>query len=133
MTENKWTQEREKRFWEYFGFKQANIRWNYHYERGVRVADWLYPDGTFHRELPDITDLNALFKWAVPKVQDMGYSVELIAHHGKCNWEEGNFQCRIATPNDFCEMGNIFGAITKDPAQALAEALEKALTGGKNG
>jgi len=66
------TEQEIKELWKQLGFEQADIRWDYHYERGQRVADWLYPDGTFHRDLPSLTGIETLgnlFKWAVPKLE----------------------------------------------------------------
>jgi len=78
------TEQEIKEFWEKLGFKWANIRWDYHYERGQRVADWLYPDGTFHRDLPSLTGIEALgnlFRWAVPKLQEVSKEHYITFEH----------------------------------------------------
>jgi len=109
------TEQEIKEFWEKLGFKWANIRWDYHYERGQRVADWLYPDGTFHRDLPSLTGIETLgnlFKWAVPKVRSIWLQ----------SGEDGQFFCQAL-------LGDIRSnlVINKDPAIALFRAIQQVI------
>ena len=98
-----WDTERIKRFWEACGFLTG--------ANGAFTMGWYkYPDSLLLRdELPDITDLNALFKWAVPKVQEKMAKYKVM--HLLKDWVEA------------------IVIWDKDPAQALAEAIEKALIG----
>ncbi|KKN72645.1 hypothetical protein LCGC14_0408870 [marine sediment metagenome] len=52
------TDEQVKEFWEKCGFKRDSI-----------IEHWDYPDGSPYSQLPP-TDLNNLFKYAVPKVYE---------------------------------------------------------------
>jgi hypothetical protein len=70
------TDQQIMEFWELFGFREDDTKRHYHYERGIRVVNWLYPDGTFHRDLPSLRGLEApgnLFKWAVSELQSEYY------------------------------------------------------------
>ena len=93
-----WTPEKEQKFWERCGFR--------YYDKAIAET----PAGDFI--IPDITDLNALFKYAVPKVK---------------RWEMGS------CPNDtifaiVCQESRFPSeAVAETPALALAEAIEKAL------
>jgi hypothetical protein len=72
------TQEEIKELWEWCGF----VRVPCHRDC---VPHWHYPDGkvaSLLDGLPPI-DLNNLFKYAVPKLQDEGNNVELYAYEHK--------------------------------------------------
>ncbi len=65
--------------WEQCGFKLKEDwkRKGYHYERTVKCPNWIYPDNPYweygESHLPRI-DLNSLFKYAVPKLENrIGY------------------------------------------------------------
>lgn len=90
-----WTQERIQRFWEKCGFHQHKERY-------------------LHRDLPEITDLNALFEWAVPKLLSQGLDIDLA------NTSRGWAACIIGGDGEICIEHT-------SPALALAGAIEKAL------
>ena len=70
---NEPTEAQIKEFWEWCGF------WQDTYDKGL----WRFPDGyTVAGELLPI-DLNNLFKYAVPFLQDKGYMVELFSYEHK--------------------------------------------------
>jgi hypothetical protein len=85
------SQERLQRFWEQYGFKQVEVKQGdgegFSYD-----LHWRYEDYDSY-ELPKVT-LDNLFKFAVPKLHEMGLNVEL---------------------RDFCEPDwvEFMGAITK--------------------
>ena len=118
MTE--WDNDRQKRFWKACGCVQASgvLKRDFHYEFGAKVGDWRWPDGSQcnHGRLPDIHDLNALFKYAVPKL----YMYEL----NNANEEHEVMACVLLTDADddefVCKRG-------KDVALTLAEAIEKVI------
>ncbi len=66
------TEAQVKEFWEWCGFKRLpEGKKGWHYERTVKVMNWLAPDQTeYFMSLPYLPriDLNSLFKYAVPKV-----------------------------------------------------------------
>ena len=72
------TQEQIKEFWEYFGIEfqiMAGGTNGYLYWRKSGTELW-------EPGWPDI-DLNNLFKWAVPKLQDKGYQVDIVCFEHK--------------------------------------------------
>lgn len=70
------TDEQIKEFWEWCGFVDT-------FEGDTGAYYWTAPnDGGYGVDLPPI-DLNNLFRWAVPKLQDKGYMVELYAFECK--------------------------------------------------
>ena len=119
MTEqNEWTTERQKRFWEAIPteheWQSTEDKW------GNLKCKWcgeIRPKSMLvtTKCRPDITDLNALFKWAVPML--FKYTLET-------SWlPDGKYHVATATYE-----GKWSGLVySKDPAQALAEAIEKAL------
>jgi len=111
-----WTQERIKRFWEACGFVEVLGKENWRYEEFKETNYWWQaPKGGRYLELPSITDLNALFKYAVPKVCEEGYSVEL--------WALKGFESIIKKEDEIISDEFDF----EDPALALAGAIEKAI------
>ena len=78
------TQEQIRTLWEWCGWKRIPFgKHNFHYERDEKAMDWLAPDSDrSSTHLPDL-DLNNLFKWAVPKVDEHGA--------GACEWVLGRF------------------------------------------
>ena len=61
------TKEQEEKIWRWCGFRLADVKKDYHYEGGVRVADWENPDNTYTvKYLPQFT-LDNLERWAFPK------------------------------------------------------------------
>ena len=116
MTE--WDNDRQRRFWEACGIKRG---------RKVEVAgvsedvyNWNYPDGWTRLNPPDIHSLNDLFKYAVPKLMEQGYTIMCESV------KEG-----ISVLYEWCftrgENEGIWQALDKDPALALAEAIEKVI------
>ena len=80
---------------------------------------WHDPEGKqLSEELPSI-DLNSLFKWAVPNLQDKGEVISLIAY------EHAGFGCRIASV--FTTTGAHTMVEDKDPALALFWAISQAI------
>ena len=62
------TEEQEKKVWGWCGFKQLPVgKWAYHWEKCIRVGNWLKPDNdnpdSSIAYLPPI-DLNSLFEYA---------------------------------------------------------------------
>ena len=100
-------QELNTKLAEWVGFKKANIKWDYHYEVGIRVPDWLYPSDPRYceRELPNFPEsLDACFKWLVPKL-DFGqmelYSLEdgtWLFHLNYVGKEDKGYSGRGKTP-----------------------------------
>jgi hypothetical protein len=75
--------EEQKKFWEWCGWRQVpEGKKAFHYERCQKVMNWYAPDNQerSYKFLPDV-DLNSIFKWAVPKIADSDYYIEL--YHDK--------------------------------------------------
>lgn len=100
---------------EFAGFKIHQRR---EYIRGKGFEDfdhgWDYPDGSWHSLLPDLLrDLNALFKWPVWVLREMGYEVTIVSSPGE--------ECHCSLfKNRIGQTGN-----AEDPAAALFNAIEK--------
>ena len=128
MSENEWTTERTQRFWEAIPteheWQSTEDKW------GNLKCKWcgeIRPKSMLvtTKCRPDITDLNALFKWAVPNVEKI-LDLEGIEFSPKDEtayihyWQHtGNLEADNYLYN--------YQGKSKDPAQALAEAIEKAL------
>ncbi len=105
----------DKEFWELCGFEWHEM-----------IELWNDPiRGLVSSILPPI-DLNNLFKYAVPKLQDKGFEFCLSD-----SWGKPPYHAEIYRYGDNGEF--LFKhVINYDPAQALKEAISKAL-GGKDG
>ena len=102
MDKDEISQERQEKFWGELGVRKAN-------------TFWITPNGDVWQALP--IDLNNLFKYAVPKLQDKGYWVILKA------FEQSEFEGQISDiihDPDFT-----IKVRDKDPATALFLVLEK--------
>ena len=120
------TEEQEKWFWE-----QCGLTWQY-YSFSVKTnekitdAGWVFPDGEFHFNLPPI-DLNNLFKYAVPKLEPLGYDLDISNDLELLGWSvcchNTKSECSIASPMVSCKL--------EDIALALFWTIYKAF-GGKN-
>ena len=123
MTE--WDNDRQKRFWEACGCVQASgvLKRDFHYEFGAKVGDWRWPDGSGckHGRLPDIHDLNVLFKYAVPKVIELGDSVTILC------LPHNSYEVEIQLHNGHPVHYETVSAINRDIALCLAEAIEKVI------
>ena len=121
------TQEQIKEFWEWCGF-----RWEG--EDEVGKGFWLSPDGYAYcypnnhltsTELLPFIDLNNLFKYAVPRLQDRGHQVELLAfeHKGfRATVYKECFSRRGSDGYDPC-LEPITQQDSEDPALALFWAI----------
>lgn len=115
------TKEQLQKFWEWCGFK-------YVFGEMVRTGEfteqnyyWESPTGKKYFELPQL-DLNHLFKYAVPKVQDVG-GCWIQTEYDK-NTQEFQYRACIYM------VGGYFGVgISKDPALALFWAIWKVIDG----
>ena len=64
------SQERIKRFWKWCGFKEVFGQETWRFERYKETNHWWEaPNGQRFVDCPPV-DLNNLFKWAVPKLDD---------------------------------------------------------------
>jgi hypothetical protein len=108
--------DRIRRFWETVGLTvDYSERWHCYYVYS--------PEGQELSSLGTFTDLNSLFKWAVPKLNEKGWGVNLMQAMGnkywKCVlWEWGN---PFTSPLDNIRQDG------ETPAAALFEALCLAL------
>ena len=76
----------------------------------VNYRYWLYPDGTYHKELPNFPQsLDACFEWLMQKPKSKVFLV-LWAMDVVCDWAEGK---------------------EPRPALALCLAIEKLINGGQ--
>ncbi len=115
------TEEETKELGELCGFRKLPMgKRGYHFEQTEKVMNWMPPDAKEAWEsvahLPRI-DLDNLFKYAVPKIWEAGSVVAMIAYPD--NTCECEVITRRETPNSFAK--------GKDPAEALAQAILKAL------
>ena len=83
---------------------------------------WRYPDGSCYEALPNFTkSLDACFKWLVPKILRLEYSVIITQDLGRA--------IGYIRP---LQVGRQFDAVdNKNPALALCLAIEKLIDGGK--
>ena len=73
------------KFWTWCGFTQyPQGRKNFHYDMGVKVMDWIAPRHHYGNMgyLPRL-GLSEIYEYAIPKLQDKGYSVVLTAYEHK--------------------------------------------------
>jgi hypothetical protein len=78
------------------------------------VSEWfLYPDGDIRAYLPSI-DLNNIFKWVVPKLQEKAYMIDLLAY------ECSGYKASIWTLDD---IDPIVTKESEDPVTALVKAI----------
>ena len=84
------------------------------------VAIWQLPNSFGSAREPDLTDLNFLFQWIVPKLQSR-YDFEL--NQDVCF--PGLFSCRIREP--LPGIYPVYHGQDKDPATAILQAVEKVM------
>jgi len=128
MTENP-TEQEIKEFWEGCGWRQLSEgSRGFHHERGEKVMNWLPPDNNDYvygqTYLPRI-DLNNLFRWAVPKLKEFSLIYFITFDHRFNEPDIWLVTVNMETKSEWLE----YEAENKDPAFALAEAIEKALIG----
>jgi hypothetical protein len=107
------------RFWTWCGFSH-NTK-TYHYFKGARIPNWIEPSGEItNRLIPylkgdlPILSLNTIYDHAIPKLQDEGYSVELLAY--EC-YEFGAFLIDVIHDITYPEVRS------ENPAEALYKAI----------
>jgi len=89
----------------------------------------IYDRGVLEPTLPNFTeDLNACFKWLVPKLQEKGYTVDIFG------FEHKSFAINICSvfPVDdtgFCQ--SVAEAKDDNPALALCKAIEQLIDKGE--
>ena len=101
-------------FWEQCGFRYIPLLLH----GTVPVETWLYPDGITMNPLPP-TDLNNLFKYAVPKL-------DYLEIHGGLKGEHTLITVKV---EQFKEANEYWGEDNKDSALALFWACYKAFGG----
>ena len=78
------SEQQMREFWEWCGFMRLpEGNRDYHYEHTVKTMNWKSPCETeICASIPVLPrlDLNNLFKYAVPKLQDKGFMVELYSY-----------------------------------------------------
>lgn len=129
------TEEQVKKLWEWYGFKAIKHKDCYapqtehgkthpnevchieHYEEGVRHCNHYYPP----------IDLKSLYKYPVPKLQDMGHLVELLAVEHKGFRATIYEECFSQRGSDGCDpyLRPVAQQDDDDPAQALLGAILK--------
>lgn len=115
-----WTEERIRRFWKKSGFSfvpasksgKENIC-------GKKLAMWQYPDGSQLTFLPLITNLNALFEWAVPILTSCVIDIDSVVVRVKARLVDK------ASETEYQHYNHC--TIEEATAIALAEAMEKVL------
>ena len=81
---------------------------------------WLYPDGFYMPNLP-VLDLNNIYRYAIPKLQKMGYHTELTSYN------DGITQARIFTIINVEKTNNVACVESKSPTEALYNAIMKVI------
>jgi hypothetical protein len=108
-----------REFWERFGFKYSE---EYHY--GSLRKLWVYPDGVKRSSPPALT-LDNLFKWAVPKLETLGYDLEISNDSAMMGWsvccENLHSGCSMASPLIHCELERIAIALFRAIQQVIKE------------
>lgn len=110
MTEQKPTDKQIKKFWAWCGFRL---------EADIDFFWWYLPDGG-HLPLGEqpALDLNNLFKYAVPKLDELGYAFELYRWH-EVDWKNAGYGARVYRYTPIVPQPTIMG----DPALALFWAI----------
>ena len=114
MTE--WDNDRQRGFWEACGFEVIKRIW---LGETIHRTQWVHGkgcDSIILPELPDIHDLNALFKYAVPEALKT-YKVAMFS-------EPKGYSVYFFRDSDACSKT---AAFDPNPALALAEAIEKVI------
>ena len=100
------TQEQVKEFWFKFGLRCDNVGWYVPINEVDAVPDY-YIGGL---STPDL-DLNNLFKYAVPKLEPLGYNLLINNDLEMLGWSvccsNTKSECSIASPMVHCELGEI--------------------------
>jgi len=111
------TKEQIKAFWEWCGIKER-------FESDTGTWYYHYPNRVNDIELPPV-DLNNLFKYAVPKFQDMGNPVTLEAYEHKGYLARVYKDCFTQRPDGSYEpfLEPIGECKDDDPALALFWAI----------
>ena len=119
------TKALNERLAKWAGFTKADTiaRNGYHWEKGIRVPDWMCPDGTtsyrgasrlYKGDPPDFpNDLNACFKWIVPRLQYWKLEPALFS-------SEDTFACAQVNGHNACALGT-------PTSRALCLAVEKVI------
>ncbi|GAG87747.1 unnamed protein product [marine sediment metagenome] len=119
------TAKQLKKFWEWCGFELEIVSFNTDPadlggKRECTVDHWHY-GANLWTVFPPTIDLNNLFKYAVPKLIELGYHLEL------CDTTKPN-EYRVAIKDrSFSLVGNLWW--DNDPALALFWAIEKLIDG----
>jgi hypothetical protein len=79
---------------------------------GLNYAQWI-------PRVPE-PDLNNLYQYAIPKLQDKGYMIELTAYDNVGFYGEIGFEAIIKHPN---YKGNLFDEEADNPTEALYKAI----------
>lgn len=113
------------RIWTWCGFTQYPTgRKNFHYEQTVKVMDWIAPKGHYGNMgyLPRL-ELTEIYEYAIPKLQDKGYFIALIAYEHK------GFKVNVShiTNNDAQ-----FSVESDNPTEALYSAIMKVIDSEKD-
>jgi len=111
-------EERDRKLAEWAGFKMQtldDLEPRFRHPANLRLVA---PDGSRHLTL-DLTSLDAIFKWLVPKLQEQGYLVALrllgsIAGGWEAEIGKGYFPYEVYST-----------ARAEEPALALCKAIEQ--------
>ena len=107
-----------KKLAEWAGFEEAKDREDGH----LYTIGWEYPDDSKLGKLPNFTEsLDDCFKWLVPKLQNKGQVIELIAYEHK------RFGFVVTS---VLENKTLVVIRNDNPALALCLAIEKLIDGG---
>lgn len=106
------------RFWTWCGFKENPDKsklWNYDGKFKETNHWWIAPTGKNYVDLPQPT-LDNLYQYSIPKLQDKGYFVALIAYEHK------GFKVNIShITNENAQ----FSIESDSPTEALCNAIMK--------
>ena len=101
------------KFWTWCGFTQyPQGRKNFHYEQTFKVMDWIYPKGHYGMGYLPQLELTEIFTYAIPKLQENGYNLQLDSRGNK-------FHAIIFNSNEK-RMGL---GIADNPTEALYKAI----------
>ena len=107
----------EQEFWEKCGFRLEDKASCYTPSNPYLVKGWVYLADTLALSLPSIHSLDALFKWAVPKIDVQRIEFSPVGNCTLIMWNGRNYSNTVKS--------------SINPALALAEAIEKVI-GGNN-
>lgn len=126
-------QELNEKLAKWAGFKRMELgRRGFHWERMVRIPNWLAPGGTEYWDsrpyLPNLTDsLDACFKWLVPKLSRVSiYTGKTVGPDDASRlMDSGYYAIALSKEQNIIEEYQTIAFDDNNPTMALCRAIEQ--------